>query len=56
MSKVNVWLYDNLLTPDPNDFYGKVKPQGTLRNNDIADAMIKEGTEYQKETILNILD
>ena len=56
MSKVNVWLYDNLLTPDPNDFYGKVKPQGTLRNNDIADAMVKEGTEYQKETILNILD
>ncbi|MDM8159287.1 DNA-binding domain-containing protein [Labilibaculum sp. K2S] len=56
MSKVNVWLYDNLLTPDPNDFYGKVKPQGTLYNGDIADAMIKEGTEYQKETILNILD
>lgn len=56
MSKVNVWLYDNLLTPDRNDFYGKVKPQGTLRNEDIAGEMIKEGTEYQKETILNILD
>lgn len=56
MSKVNVWLYDNLLTPDPNDFYGKVKTQGTLHNSDIAEEIISEGSEYQKETILNILD
>lgn len=56
MSKVNVWLYDNLLTPDPNDFYGKVKPQGTLRNEHIAEEMLKEGTEYKKETILDILN
>ena len=56
MSKLNVWLYDNQLTPDSNDFYGKVKSQGSLRNDDIADEMIKEGTEYKKETIVNILN
>lgn len=56
MSKLNVWLYDNQLTPDQNDFYGKVKPQGSLRNDDIAEEIIKEGTEYQKETILDILN
>ncbi|MFA8435153.1 MAG: DNA-binding domain-containing protein [Marinifilaceae bacterium] len=56
MSKVNVWLYDNLLTADPNDYFGKVKPLGTLNNEAIADEMMKEGTEYQKETLMDILN
>ena len=56
MSKINVWLYDNLLTPNPNDFFGRVKPLGILNNEAIADEMLKEGTEYQKETIVDILN
>lgn len=56
MSKVNVLLYENQLTEDPNDFYGKVKPQGSLRNEDIAEEIVKGRTEYQKDTIINILN
>ncbi|WP_421917806.1 DNA-binding domain-containing protein [Marinifilum sp.] len=55
MTKVNVWLQDNLLTPKPNDFYGRVKPMGTIKIDDIAQEIIKEGTEYKKETIVDIL-
>ncbi|MFA8437104.1 MAG: DNA-binding domain-containing protein [Marinifilaceae bacterium] len=56
MSKVNVWLYDNVLTADPNDYFGKVKPLGTLDNEAIAEELMKEGTEYKKETLMDILD
>lgn len=55
MTKVNVWLQDNLLTPRPNDYYGRVKPMGTISNDDIAKEIIKEGTEYKEETIIDIL-
>jgi hypothetical protein len=55
MTKVNVWLQDNLLTPRPNDYYGRVKPMGTVKIDDIAKEIIKEGTEYKEETIIDIL-
>lgn len=49
-------LYENLLTKDPNDYSGKVKITGTLRNAEIADRIVAERTEFRKETIVTILD
>lgn len=48
-------LYDNLLTEKVGDYSGKVAITGTLRNEDIAGRIVKERTEYRKETIVNIL-
>lgn len=55
MGKLNVWLHDNHLTEDPNDFFGKIKSAGTLTNKGIASLMTKEGIELREETILDIL-
>lgn len=55
MGKLNVWLHDNLLTEDPNDYFGKIKLAGTITNKDLAALMTKEGTELKEETILDIL-
>ncbi|MDQ2179562.1 DNA-binding domain-containing protein [Marinifilum sp. D714] len=55
MSKVSLWLQDNLLTPRPNDFYARVKPMGNIRIEDIAREIIKGGSEHNKATIIDIL-
>jgi len=55
MNKLNIWLYDNQLTSDPNDYYGKVKTNGILTNKELAQLLIEEGTEYKEEAILEIL-
>lgn len=55
MKKLNIWLYDNQLTADPNDFFGKVKNNGILTNDALADLLVEEGTEYKKEAIVEIL-
>jgi hypothetical protein len=55
MGKLNVWLHDNILTEDPNDYFGKIKSAGTVGNNEIAALMTKEGIELKEETILDIL-
>lgn len=49
-------LFRNLLTKKPNDYSGRVKITGTLRNAEIADRIVAERTEYRKETIVNILE
>ncbi len=55
MGKLNVRLYDNHLTEDPTDFFGKIKSAGTLTNASISNLMTKEGIELKEETILDIL-
>ena len=55
MNKLNIWLYDNQLTSDPNDYYGKVKTNGILTNKELAQLLVEEGTEYKEEAILEIL-
>ena len=53
--KVDVWLYDNPLTEDPNDSFGRVRVAGTINNQGIAERIKKEGSEYQIEAIEEIL-
>lgn len=55
-TKLNVSLYDNPLTPETNDFTGRVQLNGTLNNKSIAALIVKERTEYRQETIVNILE
>ncbi|MCT4591573.1 MAG: DUF4469 domain-containing protein [Carboxylicivirga sp.] len=56
MSKVSVSLYNNYLTPDPNDQFGRVNLQGSLNNEKIAEEIVKTRTEYDKNTIISILN
>lgn len=55
MQKLNLWLYDNQLTEDPNDYFGKVKTNGNVTNADIARHIVNEGSELKEETIYHIL-
>lgn len=55
MKKVYAMLYNNPLTPDPNDYYGKIKPTGVINNTALATVMEEEGIEIKRETLLDIL-
>lgn len=55
-TKLNVSLYDNPLTPEKDDYTAKVQLNGTLTNEQIANEIVAERTEYRPETILNILN
>lgn len=55
-TRLNVLLYDNPLTPETNDFIGRVQLNSTLDNTRIAALIVQERTEYRLETIKNILD
>ena len=55
MQKLNLWLYDNQLTENPNDYFGKVQTNGTISNADIAKRIVADGSEFNEETIYNIL-
>jgi hypothetical protein len=52
-----VWLRLNLLTPDvDNDYVGEVSTTGrTIRNTEIAAAIVEEGSEIKFDTIISIL-
>ena len=52
---LNVRLYDNPLTPEINDYTGKVQLNGTLYNTDVARKIVEQRSEFRYETILNIL-
>jgi len=41
--KMKGYLYDNVLTPDPNDFFLRVKPEASLGVNDISLSATKRG-------------
>ena len=53
---VDVWLYENHLTEDANDSFGRVRIAGTINNKGIAERIKKEGSEYQTEAIIEILN
>lgn len=55
-TKLNVSLYDNPLTPEKDDYTAKVQLNGTLTNEQIANEIVAERTEYRADTILNILN
>lgn len=52
-----VWLRPNLLTKDDdNDYVAEVLTQkDTLHNENIANAIIKEGSEIKYDTLLSII-
>lgn len=54
--QVDVNLFDLTVTDNPSDYYGRVRSKGKLDNNAIADRIKKEGSEYQTETIVEILN
>ncbi|MDR2804054.1 MAG: hypothetical protein LBB85_00215, partial [Dysgonamonadaceae bacterium] len=53
-----IWLRLNFLTQDvENDYTGEVSTMGhTVRNEDIANRIVKERSELRYETILAILN
>lgn len=54
MSKIKLWLYDNPLTEDPNDYSAKVSSAGSLNLDDVVDGIVANRSEYQAETIRSI--
>lgn len=55
-TRLNVSLYDNPLTPETDDYTGKVQLNGVFSNETIAARIVQERTEYRLETIVNILN
>ena len=53
---VKVWLRKNGLTPDPNDMTASVSSTGSVSKEDIIDAIMADGTEWQRETITGVID
>jgi hypothetical protein len=53
---LNIKLVENPLTPEPNDFSGRIQLNGTFYNRDIAAEYVRQRTEYRAETIVNIMD
>ena len=53
-----VWLRLNLLTKDvDNDYTAEVSTmKNTLRNEDIAQRIVDEGSEYKYDTLLSIIN
>lgn len=56
MNKIDIWLHDNQLTPDPNDYFARVKTRGNLSNKDIAKIMVKRGATLSEAVISALLD
>ena len=60
MSKeIYEWLFyllENHLTPEAGDHYAKIRSPKTKTIEDIANRIVKERTEYRKDTIINILN
>ena len=54
--KVDVKLLDLKVTSDPTDMYGLVSKKGRLDNKAIGGRIKKEGSEYQLESIIEILN
>ena len=53
---LNMWLYENYITEDPNDYYAKPKFQNKFSNRDIARQIVEGGSEIKEDTIFNILE
>lgn len=53
---LNVTLHDNVLTPEANDYTGRVKLNGTWYNTTVARKITEQRSELRYETILSILN
>ena len=56
--KIYEWPYyliENTVTTEEGDYIAKVKTKKTKTVEDIADLIVKERTEYRRDTIVNIL-
>ena len=53
---LNLTLVDNVLTPEANDFTGRVKLNGTWYNTTVARKITEQRSELRYETILSILN
>jgi hypothetical protein len=52
---LKAWLKNNQLTEDPKDFVASVSGMGSKNLNDIVDAIMKDGTENERSTIVGIV-
>jgi len=41
--KIKAWLYENFLTPNPNDYMARVSSERTLNTRDICEAAVNRG-------------
>lgn len=53
---IRVQLRSNPLTDDPGDYSAVVTPQGHLKQDDIIEAIIEEGTELSRETLVDVVN
>jgi hypothetical protein len=53
---VKVWLRKIGLTLDPNDMTAFVSSTGSVNKQGIIDAIMEDGTEWQRETIAGVID
>ncbi|MDR1154280.1 MAG: DUF4469 domain-containing protein [Bacteroidales bacterium] len=53
-NKLKAWLKPNDLTPNPNDFSAVLSPAGNVDFNGVVDEVMSEGTEYQRDTVVDI--
>lgn len=53
---VDAILYKLSVTEQEDDYYGKIRPKGKLNNLTIAKRIKKEGSEYQVESIVEVLN
>lgn len=49
-------LFDNQLTEVLGDYSARIRNTGTVRNPQIADRILARGSEFRKDTIINILN
>jgi hypothetical protein len=52
---LKAWLRKNVLAIDPTEYNAQVVVKGNMGISDILDELIKEGSEMNKETMLDIL-
>lgn len=59
LKKIFEWMFyliENTLTADTTDKVARVKTKKTKTAEDIADRIVRERTEYRKDTIVNIIN
>jgi hypothetical protein len=52
---IRVQLRLNALTDDPTDYTAVVSPQGHIKMEDVVDAIVEEGTEFARESLVDII-
>ncbi|MDR1699412.1 MAG: hypothetical protein LBR75_06280, partial [Prevotellaceae bacterium] len=55
MKRLNSWLRPNPLTADPNDLTAIPVTVGSAGINDIVDALVGEGLELRRETVIDVV-